>query len=46
MNHLPYIAASYAIFAAATLYLAFGAGFRLRTTTRRLAALDHRKASE
>lgn len=45
MNHLTYIAASYVIFGAATLYLTFEAAFRLRTTTRRLKALDHRKAS-
>ena len=45
MNHLSYIAASYAIFAAATLYLAASAAARLRMTTRRLAALDRRKAA-
>ena len=45
MNHLPYIAASYAIFAVVAVYLAASSGARLRTTTRRLAALDHRKAA-
>ena len=45
MNHLPYIAGAYAIFAAVSLYLTAEAATRLRTTTRRLAALDHRKAA-
>ncbi len=45
MNHLAYIASAYAIFASVTLYLAAGAAARLRTTTRRLAALDRRKAA-
>ena len=45
MNHLTYIAASYAIFGAATLYLALETALRLRSTTKRLKALDHRKAS-
>jgi heme exporter protein CcmD len=45
MNHLPYIAASYGIFGLAVLYLALETAFRLRSTTRRLKALDHRKAS-
>ena len=45
MNHLPYIAGAYAIFALVTLYLAAGAAARLRATARRLAALDHRKAA-
>ncbi len=44
MNHLPYIAGAYAVFALATLYLAAGAAARLRMTTRRLAALDQRRA--
>ncbi len=44
MNHLPYIAGAYAIFAGVTVYLAGGAAARLRLATRRLAALDHRKA--
>jgi hypothetical protein len=45
MNHLPFIAASYAIFIVATLGLALDAAFRLRRTTRRLAALDRRKTA-
>jgi heme exporter protein CcmD len=45
MNHLPFIAASYAIFAVATLYLAIETAWRLRATTKRLKALDHRKAA-
>jgi hypothetical protein len=45
MNHLPYIAASYAIFGAATLYLAIESALRLRSTAKRLKALDHRKAA-
>ena len=44
MNHLPYIAASYAIFVGMTLYLAASTAARLRRTERRLAALDRRKA--
>jgi hypothetical protein len=43
MNHLPYIAASYAIFIAVTLALAGESAFRLRGATRRLHALDSRK---
>ncbi len=45
MNHLPYIAGSYAIFAVVTVYLVVSSGARLRMTARRLAALDHRKAA-
>jgi hypothetical protein len=45
MNHLPYIAASYAVFAVVTLYLSASAATRLRVTTRRLAALDQRKVT-
>jgi hypothetical protein len=45
MNHLPYILASYAIFAAATVAVAASAGFRLRAAARRLRALDNRSVS-
>jgi hypothetical protein len=42
MNHLPYIAASYAIFVVVTLAMAAGAAIRLRRATRRLGTLDRR----
>jgi hypothetical protein len=43
MNHLPFIAASYGIFVAVAVYLSADAAWRLGKTTRKLAALDHRK---
>jgi hypothetical protein len=43
MTHLPFIAAAYAIFAAATLYMVADAAIRLRGATRKLRALDPRK---
>ena len=41
-DHLPYIAAAYGLFAAATLYFVFGARARLALVSRRLRAADPR----
>ncbi len=41
-DHLPYIAASYGLFFAATLYFTLGARLRLAKVARRLAAADPR----
>ncbi len=41
-DHLSYIAASYGLFAAATLYLVLGSRARLATVSRRLRAADPR----
>ncbi len=41
-DHLPYIAAAYGLFTAATLVFAFGARSRLAQVTRRLRAADPR----
>ena len=41
-DHLPYIAVSYGLFTAATLYLAIGARTRLYLAARRLRAADPR----
>ncbi len=45
MTHLPYVLASYAVFAVVAVVLAVGAGARLRSATKRLRAVDPR-ASE
>jgi hypothetical protein len=42
MTHLPYIAASYGIFAAISLWMVLAAGLRLRRATTRLRAVDPR----
>ncbi len=41
-DHLSYVAAAYALFAAGTLYFALGARVRLKRVTRRLRAADPR----
>jgi hypothetical protein len=41
-DHLPYIAAAYGLFAAATLVFSLGARARLAQVTRRLRAADPR----
>ena len=41
-DHLPYIAASYGLFAAATLYFVIGTRTRLSGAARRLRAADPR----
>lgn len=40
MTHLPYILASYGLFAVLATVLAGGAAFRLATARKRLAALE------
>jgi len=45
MTHLPFIVAAYAVFAVAVLYVSIDAALRLRHATRRLHAIDHRKAA-
>jgi uncharacterized integral membrane protein len=45
MTHLPFIVASYGIFLAVALLMAVTGMMRLRTATRRLDALDRRKAA-
>jgi uncharacterized integral membrane protein len=45
MTHLPFIVASYGIFVAVALIMAIDGGMRLRSATRRLDALDRRKAA-
>jgi len=42
MNHLPYIAASYGIFAVVAVWLTAAAALRLRRATTRLRAVDPR----
>jgi hypothetical protein len=42
MNHLPFIAGSYAVFLAAAILLSVNAALRLRHTTARLRAVDPR----
>ena len=42
MTHLPYILASYSVFAAISAWLAVGAGLRLRRAAARLLAVDPR----
>ena len=42
MTHLPYILASYVLFAVVAVVLAVGAGARLRSATKRLRAVDPR----
>jgi hypothetical protein len=42
MTHLPYILASYALFAVVAVVLAVGAGARLRSAMKRLRAVDPR----
>jgi hypothetical protein len=42
MTHLPYILASYVLFAAVAVVLAVGAGARLQSATKRLRAVDPR----
>ena len=46
MTHLPFIAASYAVFFAAVLWLAVGAALRLTRAKARLAAIDPRAQGE
>ena len=41
-DHLPYIAAAYGLFAAATLYFVIGTSTRLALVSRRLQAADPR----
>ncbi len=45
-DHLSYIAASYGLFAAATLYLVLGARARLSVVSRRLLAADPRRRND
>ncbi len=42
MTHLPFIAASYAVFFASVAWLAVGAALRLKRAKARLAAIDPR----
>ncbi len=46
MNHLPYILASYAIFAVVAAWLSVGVAFRLRRATARLRAVDPRAGKD
>ena len=45
-DHLAYVAAAYALFAAVTLYYALGARMRLARATRRLRAADPRRRGD
>ena len=44
-DHLPYVAASYGLFVAATLYFAIGAQARLARVGTRLRAADRRRGA-